>query len=267
MWIVYKHTNKINGKSYIGITSRKPEDRWGNNGRKYRGLNDSGCFYNAIRKYGWDNFTHNILFTGLNEEEAKLKEKEMISFYNSFAPNGYNLTLGGEGTCGYIPDERFRKRRSELVTGGNNPTAHKVLYGDIIFDTIDDCANYLNVNRNKIVRWITGITVIPKIHFDNNLRFIDVEPNYKLSKNRASKGDRVLFNNVVYNSVPECAKVIGVGVSRLRDWLNGENGLKDDYSYLIDTDLSYVDRPTNLRLANYDKLHDNFHNKYAYNKR
>ena len=34
-WCVYIHTNKINNKAYIGITSRKPEERWGNNGNHY----------------------------------------------------------------------------------------------------------------------------------------------------------------------------------------------------------------------------------------
>lgn len=71
MWTVYKHTNKINGKSYIGITSRKPEQRWGKNGINYGSVNKThGCFYDAILKYGWDNFTHDILVEGLSYDEA-----------------------------------------------------------------------------------------------------------------------------------------------------------------------------------------------------
>lgn len=68
-YIVYRHTSP-NGKVYIGITSRKPEQRWKN----VNGYKDSPKFYNAIKKYGWDNFKHEILFDGLNEITAKLIE-------------------------------------------------------------------------------------------------------------------------------------------------------------------------------------------------
>lgn len=94
MWLVYKHTNKINNKSYIGITSKRPEQRWGNNGNHYH---NHPKFYPAIKKYGWENFSHEILYTGLSKKEACKKEKELIKFYNSYN-NGYNASLGGE--CG-----------------------------------------------------------------------------------------------------------------------------------------------------------------------
>lgn len=74
MYTVYQHKNKINGKIYIGITMQKPEVRWGKNGNNYK---SSPHFYSAIQKYGWDNFEHNILFTGLTKEEACLKEQEL----------------------------------------------------------------------------------------------------------------------------------------------------------------------------------------------
>lgn len=56
-WCVYMHTNNINGKRYIGI-SQNPKRRW-KNGNGYK----TQLFGKAINKYGWDNFTHEILFT------------------------------------------------------------------------------------------------------------------------------------------------------------------------------------------------------------
>ena len=88
MYTVYQHKNKINGKVYIGITSRKPEERWGSNGINYK---SSPHFYAAIQKYGWDNFEHIIIKDHLTAEQASLLEKELIQQYDSLNPNkGYN---------------------------------------------------------------------------------------------------------------------------------------------------------------------------------
>lgn len=105
-WCIYKHTNKINGKVYIGQTCQKPEERW-RNGEGYFG---QGLFYNAIKKYGWDNFQHDILEDNiLTLEETNEKEKYYIKQFHScvYDPlcNGYNLTWGGEGTSKWSEEE------------------------------------------------------------------------------------------------------------------------------------------------------------------
>lgn len=106
-WIVYKHENKINGKIYIGITSQNPIDRWKNG----NGYSKHKKFYSAIKKYGWDNFLHIILYTGLTEKEAKEKEQELIKFYDS-KNSGYNLTDGGDGIIGYHHSEETKRKIS-----------------------------------------------------------------------------------------------------------------------------------------------------------
>ena len=55
---VYMHTNTINGKKYVGITSKEPTRRWKGNGSGYR---NNEHFWNAIQKYGWDNFEHDVI--------------------------------------------------------------------------------------------------------------------------------------------------------------------------------------------------------------
>ena len=49
-YCVYVHTNKFNGKKYVGITSMNPKDRWKNG----NGYSNNSYFTNAIRKYGWE---------------------------------------------------------------------------------------------------------------------------------------------------------------------------------------------------------------------
>lgn len=97
-WTVYRHVFP-NGKSYIGITSTKPETRWGSRGQRY---NEQPLMKYAINKYGWDNIQHLILFTNLTEEEAKKKEEELIEKYHTYYLDplgfGYNMTMGGEGS-------------------------------------------------------------------------------------------------------------------------------------------------------------------------
>jgi group I intron endonuclease len=90
-YYVYKHTAP-SGKIYIGVTCKKPSRRW-NNGKGYV---KNKHFYNAIKKYGWENIDHEIIAVGLTKEDASKKERELISFYNSNDPQyGYNHTSGG----------------------------------------------------------------------------------------------------------------------------------------------------------------------------
>lgn len=119
MYTVYQHTNKSNGKVYVGITSRPPKDRWGVGGCKYK---SSPHFYSAIQKYGWDNFEHNILFENLTREQACAKEQELIEHFNSSNREfGYNSTLGGES---FVLNEESKKKKSESMRGNKNALGH-----------------------------------------------------------------------------------------------------------------------------------------------
>ena len=91
-YCVYKHIFP-NNKVYIGVTCQKPEYRW-DNGNGY--TNTQRKIYNAIKKYGWENVKHEILFENLTKEEAEQKEIELIDKYNSTNDNyGYNIEKGG----------------------------------------------------------------------------------------------------------------------------------------------------------------------------
>jgi group I intron endonuclease len=91
---VYVHINKINNKIYIGQTCQTLERRAGNNGFQYQ---HSCHFYNAIQKYGWDNFKHLVLIDNISLEMANIIEEKLIFIYNSMNPKyGYNMIAGGK---------------------------------------------------------------------------------------------------------------------------------------------------------------------------
>lgn len=111
-YIVYKHTSPSN-KVYIGITYLKPERRWRIDGSGYK---SSKYFYNAIQKYGWDNFKHEILFDGLTKEEAEQKEIELIAYYDSTNhEKGYNISHGGNSVSKH--NEETKRKISESRRG------------------------------------------------------------------------------------------------------------------------------------------------------
>lgn len=109
-YTVYKHTSP-SGKTYIGITSKDVETRW----RNGRGYCRNNHFWNAIKKYGWDNIEHEILETGLSKEKATEAEKRYIKEHESYKPSkGYNLTMGGETGIVHTPESRRKLSESKM---------------------------------------------------------------------------------------------------------------------------------------------------------
>ena len=91
---VYVHVNKANNKKYVGITSQTTSQRWRGGGSGYK---NNKYFWNAIQKYGWDNFEHYVLFCGLDLQTASDIEQKLISEYKSNERLfGYNNSVGGE---------------------------------------------------------------------------------------------------------------------------------------------------------------------------
>lgn len=111
---IYRHwiiNEKHIEKNYIGQVysqKRTPEKRWKHDGSGYKPTNDKNTrkFWNAIKKYGWNNFQHEILLIIECEIEEELWfwldewECYYIEKYDSYY-NGYNSTLGGKGVRGW----------------------------------------------------------------------------------------------------------------------------------------------------------------------
>lgn len=114
-YCVYAHINKINGKIYIGQTIHgdNPNLRWRGDGKGYE---QSPRFWNAIQKYGWDNFEHEIIANNLTSEEANSFEALLISKLNTTDDEyGYNIEYGGKNVGGLA--ESTRKKLSDGMKG------------------------------------------------------------------------------------------------------------------------------------------------------
>lgn len=114
-----------NNKMYIGKTIRDLETRKSQHKSDMKRDKNNKAFYNAIKKYGWDELTWSIIDTAEIEEELSEKEKYWIKYYNTYIhfknSMGYNSTLGGEGTSGYKYSEELKQQMSEKMSGENNP--------------------------------------------------------------------------------------------------------------------------------------------------
>lgn len=125
-WCVYCHTNKVNGKKYIGITSQEPTRRW-QNGNHY---DTQPYFWRAIQKYGWDGFQHEILYTDLSKESAEQLEVDLIKKYQTQDPNkGYNSADGGAARSGWHHTEEAKEKIGARTRGTHLSETHKERIG------------------------------------------------------------------------------------------------------------------------------------------
>jgi group I intron endonuclease len=121
--VIYKITNKINGKIYVGKTINRPLTRF--SGHKSGARNGSTMpIHRAMRKYGDENFDFQVIDTAESHEELKVKEFKWIRDLNSRVNgNGYNLEHGDEDD-NPTPDESSIVKR--LATKRLNPSKEYV---------------------------------------------------------------------------------------------------------------------------------------------
>ena len=107
IYTIYKATNTINGKSYIGFDSNWPSRQ---GVHKSSSNKSTFHFHRALKKYGFDNFSWEVLYQSDDKDHTlKTMESYFIRLYNTFLGEGYNMTFGGEGFTGNHSEETRRK--------------------------------------------------------------------------------------------------------------------------------------------------------------
>lgn len=272
-YCVYKHTSPSN-KIYIGITFN-PKRRWyDGNGYLHKrkdGKYNQPLFARAILKYGWDNFTHEILEDNLSKERACELEKKYIQEYDSTNPQkGYNISFGGDILMyGKTHSEETRKLLRQKIPKS------KDYYRSI---------NQYDLDGNFIKTWKDSseiydsefkpyCAVIKKCcyrqkHYltacNYQWRYIDdCEDIGKLCKIKPPTKVRQLYEvnpingDIIkyYNSITECSNELNLSFRRIMDCCRGVTISVDKRLFIYVED---YDSTLNKRLIRYN-------NKYRHN--
>lgn len=123
--VIYKVTNKVNNKIYIGQTTTTFEIRKATHIRELKLNRKNSYFYNSIKKYGIENFEWEIIEKCDSIDELNLAEEWYIRKFDSYY-NGYNMTFGGGNNCGYKFSEEHRRKLSEAHKGSKHHFFGKV---------------------------------------------------------------------------------------------------------------------------------------------
>ena len=150
---LYKITNLINGKVYIG-QSIHPDKRWWEHRNKAKKNFDKYPIHLAISKYGEKNFSFEILEWS---EDYDNREKELIQEYNSISPNGYNVAIGGS---------------SILLKGKNHP--RNTVTDENLYRVIEDLRNGKLTDRAIAKKYSLTDKIIADINHGYSHRLNDI---------------------------------------------------------------------------------------------
>lgn len=248
---IYKITNVVNGKVYIGQSMRDIRQRF------VRHINDSlngkldTHFARAIRKYGKDNFNIELIDTAETQDDLNRKEQYWIRYYDSVR-TGYNET-DAIYKCGgntYMSKNDYEMRGiSEKIRlsklGARNPHSKKIkcrseLTGEeLIFDTVKDCQDYFGEPNHRFITTRTNHQTRSLYLTEWNISYLD-EPYDNLSEYIQRRGTHLLVTNldtgehIEYLSIRAMSKDLGVSRYGLYNHLRKNDGHAIINNYQID---------------------------------
>lgn len=238
--LVYKSTNLVNNKVYIGITTRNFEKRIKEHINASI-INDSSLvFHRAIRKYGEDNFKWEIIDYANTLEELNEKEKYWINFYNTCIfyknCNGYNMTIGGEGTFGYKHSEENRQKLSELKKGvsisdSTNFTDEEILkIKELLKSNISqkDIAKMFNVTNEVISSIKRGRSWI---NIEEDISTIKYWNAKKLTKDDVLEIKQLIKSKIAYDEIAKKFNVASITIEQIKSGITWKD-VGDDVSYV-----------------------------------
>ena len=183
-----------NGKAYVGITRQEPKVRWGGGNGYVR----NEYMHRAIKKYGWENIDHIILFDGLSEADACEIEKSLIKKYRTNEKEfGYNIESGGQ--CSNLAESTKQKlREAHIGKSASEETREKMRASRNRFIS-ENPEEYKKIMENMMlaVEKAAELKRKPVIQYDLDGNFL-----------------------AVWNSTREAEKVLGIHHSHIAECCN-----------------------------------------------
>ena len=235
---VYSHTSP-SGKVYVGITKQRPTARWEHG----KGYQDNKHFYSAILKYGWENFTHRVLYTGLTKQEAEATEIRLIAKGNlTDRRYGYNRDLGGN-----LHSEETIRKCSEANSGEKSywyGKKHTEEYKRKMSESCKGkCSHPMTEEHKERLRQLSlGRTWTPQQREKIMLSRAKYYAEHKVEKKPKPKKepkDVCEIDGIRFKSGKECAEYIGISSQQLNTYLRGDRPMPQKYA---DRGLRYVDK-------------------------
>lgn len=121
---------------------------------------------------------------------------------------------------------KHHKDESKSKSAKNQPKARKITCDGLIFDSVYDCAKYLNIDKEYLHKVLQGKNCVSKELKDRKLHYADCEILYI---ERVSKQQNVVCDEMVFSSVKECAKYYSVNSSTMTKWLSGINKMPKEF--------------------------------------
>jgi len=241
MFVVYKITNKINNMVYIG-SSIRVEQRWKNHINSSKNPNNPHYnypLYQAFRENGIDNFSFEIIKDDFNSIwEMEEYEQQMIDFYNSLKPNGYNQTRATHSNN--ILSENYQKHIKNI----SQRCAKIDIYGNIIeiYQSYHDAARKNNRNGDYEATHVRQVCKgIISSCFDGSY-FRDLDENnqiiYKPIKNQHGKKHiiGISVNNpedeLYFDSISEAGKILNIDRKSISACVNGSSKYSIVHNYI-----------------------------------
>lgn len=239
--IIYKITNKLNGKVYIGQTIQSLKERWS----KHKGTKTCKALGSAIIKYGPDAFDVEVLKECSSYEEMNALEKSYIQEYSSLYPNGYNLTTGGNNGQHV---EETKKKISEAQKGQKNHMYGKKASEETKRKMRESHKNrpkiYTEEYRKKMSERVRGEKhpmygkthtpeAIEKIRKTSTGRFCSEQKIKKLREIAQKRGKPIICNQTgkLYTSLAMAARELNTTPTKIRLVLQGKRGHTRGYTF------------------------------------
>lgn len=241
MGFIYKITNTINNKAYIGITTKTPEERWRAHLNAIKTGKGCPLLRSAVNKHGADKFKIETLIICFDDALFKL-EKEYIKKYNTLAPNGYNAHEGGNGGACFTGKKHSQETKNKLreITCrfiSNLTDEQKRLYSQRISDGLKKSKKWDNAIKDGRVIW--------KINMLK--RNIKRNPTSKEVKDKISKSVKKYFSESEGSKQISHRKSISTKVSRKIEQYSLDNKLIKIYNSIIEASIETHIGPTNIQ--------------------